>query len=131
LSSQEIPDELKLLVRKYKEKLESGEAEKFPKNGFTGTGYQFTNEEKKKVESQRNKLKKGYMNESDDEELIEIKGKKTEEQPVDNSQALALKEKAEDSLRKSYYTNPLAKIYALEVGQTAAKVISFLFRTPF
>jgi superfamily II DNA/RNA helicase len=126
-SQQEIPDGLKKLVRGYKEKLESGEADKFKKSGYLTKGYRFDTTEKEKVQISRKQLGKGYgMEESDDEELIQIKGKKNEDESNANPQALALKTSSkkedEEKKKKNSFRDPRAKQVAIDVGMNAAKV---------
>jgi ATP-dependent RNA helicase DDX46/PRP5 len=125
VSLQDIPEELKILVRTYKEKLESGEAEKFKKSGYITRGYRFDTNEKEKVKTERKQLKKGYgmNNESDDEELIDIKGKKNEDE-TDNSKALVLvKQKQEEDKKKNLFRDPIARQLAIKVGTDTATVI--------
>ena len=55
-SSQEIPDELKALVRNYKEKLQNGEADKFKRSGYITKGYRFDTSEKEKEISKNDEL---------------------------------------------------------------------------
>jgi ATP-dependent RNA helicase DDX46/PRP5 len=125
LSNQPIPDELRQLVRSYKEKYESGEADKFKVNGYIGRGYEFSMKEKEKVKQTRKELGRAYMNESDEEEL-EIKGGKAEEGDEEtNKQALVLRKqndtKEEAERKKALSRNPVAKSIAIETGMNVAR----------
>ena len=127
ISEQEIPEELTELVRKYKIKLERGEAEKVKISGYLGRGYQFDANEKVKTHIERKLLASGYgMEVMDEKEMNKTKEKYTQLKTITHkSQALTvrqptLKEKY-DAKMKLISKDVKAKQIALDVGMTAAK----------
>lgn len=134
ISNQEIPDELRSLVRSYKERLENGEVDKFRISGYVGRGFRFDENEKEKVKQNRNDLRKGYgMDDSDDEDGIEIKGNKKDENENNDEDkkkktALALFRPKDEEKKKLISKDPKAKQIAIECGMNAAKVNNFILK---
>ena len=133
MSNQEIPEELKNVVKEYKIKLENGEAEKFRISGFLGRGYQFNNIENEKNKIERKLIGSGYdndkYNEYNDniqkEEEIERNKKELKLLNDNSSQALILrgktiKEKHEEKM-KNLKRDKKAQQIAMDIGNNVAR----------
>jgi ATP-dependent RNA helicase DDX46/PRP5 len=133
MSNQEIPEELKNVVKEYKIKLENGEAEKFRISGFLGRGYQFNNIENEKNKIERKLIGSGYdndkYNEYNDniqkEEEIERNKKELKLLNDNSSQALilrgkTLKEKHEEKM-KNLKRDKKAQQIAMDIGNNVAR----------
>ena len=133
MSNQEIPEELKNVVKEYKNKLENGEAEKFRISGFLGRGYQFNNIENEKNKIERKLIGSGYdndkYNEYNDniqkEEEIERNKKELKLLNDNSSQALilrgkTLKEKHEEKM-KNLKRDRKAQQIAMDIGNNVAR----------
>jgi len=135
-SNQKIPTELKTLVRNYKEKLESGEAEKFKANGFWGRGFKFDKIEDEKISQVRKELGKTFgvnINENGSDSEPDVKGNDGDESSKSKKDQLSLlKKQKEDEKRKVLFSrDPKAKQLAMDTGMSAAKVtfhiISYIY----
>ena len=133
MSNQEIPEELKDVVKEYKIKLENGETDKYKISGFLGRGYQFNTIEKEKNIIERKLIGSGYDNDkyNDLNDNIEIeqeieKNKKQLKLLTENSsQALilrgkTLKEKHEEKMR-NLRRDKKAQQIAMDIGNNVAR----------
>ncbi len=131
MSGQNISDELLELVRFYREKVESGEAEKHRISGYYGRGFEFSKKERDSAMSTRNELGKGYLmlGEAEEEETEKNNGvsdeNKLDKKTEGSSTALALlqkgvKQKLEER-RKALLKDKQAQQIALDVGANAVK----------
>ena len=133
MSNQEIPEELKNVVKEYKIKLENGEAEKFRISGFLGRGYQFNNIENEKNKIERKLIGSGYNNDKyneyndniQKEEEIERNKKELKLLNDNSSQALILrgktiKEKHEEKM-KNLKRDKKAQQIAMDIGNNVAR----------
>lgn len=136
LSNQKVPEELRNLVRTYKEKLENGEADKFKTNGFFGRGFMFNNNEKEKIQLVRKEMGKNYnilTGDPDNEDEPEIKGvDKNDENANNNTTQNNTKDAANELLNKikdedkkkqllNLFKDTKAKQLAMDAGMMAAK----------
>jgi len=133
-SGQKIPQDLKALVRSYKEKLESGEADKFKTHGYWGKGFKFDNVEKEKISQVRKELGKafgvnGNENGNGSDSEPEVKGKDEEDSnKTKKDQLTQLKKQKDEEKRKMLFSrDPKAKQLAMDTGMTAAKVIKITY----
>ena len=127
LSNQKLPEELRNLVRSYKEKLDNGEVDKYRTNGFYGRGFKFNDNEKDKIKQIRKELGKTYgvnNNESDSEDEPEIKGgdpNSAENGPEKTNAITKVKDDEKKKKLLGLFKDPKAKQLAMDAGMMAAK----------
>ena len=124
LSGQEVPQELRELVRKYRTKKENGETDKYRISGYLGHGYQFTQGESERRVIERKLIGSGYEDESMLDES-EIKENLMKLYTNANCTALSVKhvsarERNENKM-KLISKDDKAKQIAIDVGMNAAK----------
>lgn len=110
-SGQEPDQELLDLEKLYKEKIRNGEVPIFRPNGYVGSGFQFTFEEKEKIKKMRKELSKGY---GIDEDLSE--NENDEEKEDEKKEEVSLAQKLIEAIK-----DPKVKQMAMDAATMAAK----------
>jgi ATP-dependent RNA helicase DDX46/PRP5 len=123
LSNQPVPDDLRMMVKNFKEKVHSGAIVAYHPSGFKGHGYQFGKSERERKEKEKKARATSYGMGTYDDEDIDIKG--GEENGTDNNSQLALydpKKKEEEMKKRNMFKDPKAKQIAIDCAMNTIKV---------
>ncbi len=129
-SNQRVPQELKTLVRNYKEKLESGETDKYrSKFSSWGRGFKFDVEEREKATLVKKEISKtfGMNNDNESESEPDVKGDDGDDYSREQREHINLlkKQKDEEKRKQLFSRDPKAKQLAMDTGMAAAKVTNY------